>query len=120
MRFEPLILPSTPHPRIWKAVAKNFKNINRIFPTKQAYVAKIIDKAKEDKNIRRVIIFGSATLPRCNLWSDIDIYFECDEEPMRLPSIADNEQAFDKFTNFGISDDFQREILETGVVVYER
>lgn len=104
----------------WKAVAKPFLNINRIFPTKQKYIARMIDEAKKDANIKRIIIFGSTVLARCNLWSDIDIFFDCEKEPTSLPSIKDHEQAFDKFTNFGISNSFLEEIMKKGVVVYER
>lgn len=111
-------IPSTP--RLWNAVAKPFLNINRIFPTKQKYVARMVDEVKKDPNIKKVIVFGSAVLARCNLWSDIDIFFECEEEPIRLPSIKDSGQAFDKFTNFGISDEFLDEIIKKGVTVYER
>lgn len=106
--------------RLWKATAKPFMNINKIFPTKQKYVLRMVEEAKKDPNIQKIIIFGSSLLPRCNLWSDIDIYFECKEDPVRLPSIGDSVQAFDKFTNFGVSNDFLSEIKKTGVVVYER
>jgi len=66
------------------------------------------------------VVFGSALLARCNLWSDIDVYFECQSEPQRLPSIVSERQAFDKFSNFTVSETFRRTILQDGVVVYER
>jgi len=69
---------------------------------------------------RSVVVFGSALLARCNLWSDIDVYFECQSEPQRLPSIVSERQAFDKFSNFTVSEAFRRTILQDGVVVYER
>ena len=105
---------------MWKAVAKPFYNINRIFPTKQRYVAALLDECKKDPNIQRVVVFGSALLAGCNLWSDIDVYFECREEPRRLPSVLSDTQAFDKFSNFNVSEAFQRAILKDVVVVYER
>ena len=94
--------------------------INRIFPTKQKYVSALLDECRKDPNIRRVVVFGSALLARCNLWSDIDVYFECQSEPQRLPSIVSEKQAFDKFSNFTVSEAFRRTILQDGVVVYER
>ena len=47
-------------------------------------------------------------------------YFECQSEPQRLPSIVSERQAFDKFSNFTVSEAFRRTILQDGVVVYER
>ena len=105
---------------MWKAVANPFYNINRIFPTKQKYVSALLDECRKDPNIRRVVVFGSALLARCNLWSDIDVYFECQSEPQRLPAIVSERQAFDKFSNFTVSEAFRRTILQDGVVVYER
>ena len=92
---------------MWKAVANPFYNINRIFPTKQKYVSALLDECRKDPNIRRVVVFGSALLARCNLWQ-------------RLPSIVSERQAFDKFSNFTVSEAFRRTILQDGVVVYER
>ena len=72
------------------------------------------------QNIKRVIVFGSSTMARCNLWSDIDIYFEFDKEPFRYPCIKDPNEVFDKFNNFSLSQEFKDMIYEEGVIVYER
>ena len=106
---------------MWRAVAKPyFYNINKIFPTKQKYVSKLVEECKKDPNVKRVIIFGSAVLARCNLWSDIDVYFEFEKPPTNYPTIGEQKQVFDKFCNFGVSETFLDEITKKGVVVYER
>lgn len=104
----------------WLAVTKPFKNINRIFPTQQADIAKMIDVCKKIPNIRKIIIFGSSVTPLCNPWSDIDIYFETQEEMKRFPSIASHTAVFDKWDNYSVDDNLMDEINRTGVVVYER
>jgi len=71
---------------IWKAFAKPYKNINHIFPTKQKDVGEMVDVCKKDKNIQRIIVFGSSVTPLCNPWSDIDIYFEMKKPSPNFPS----------------------------------
>ena len=105
---------------MWKAVAKRFKNINYIFPTKQKYIAELVEKCKRDRNIKKLIVFGSAVTGRCNIWSDIDLYYEFDEEPKKYPFIDSNHQVFDNFSNFSVSEEFYKEICRKGVIVYER
>lgn len=104
----------------WLAVTKPFKNINHIFPTQQADVARMIDVCKEIPNIKKIIVFGSSVTPLCNPWSDIDIYFETQEEMPRFPSIASNTAVFDKWDNFSVDDELMDEINRKGVIVYER
>ena len=97
---------------LWKAFAKPYKNINRIFPTKQKDVGEMVKVCKKDDNIRKIIVFGSSVTPLCNPWSDIDIYFE-----MKTGSRA---AVFDRWDNFSVDDDLMHEIATKGVVVYER
>lgn len=105
---------------MWKAVADKFWNINLIFPTKQKDVSDLVKMCRQDKNIKRAIVFGSAVTPRCNVWSDIDVYFEFHKEPWKYPILGKATQAIDKFCNFSVSDEFRNEILSKGVVVYEQ
>lgn len=105
---------------MWLAVTKPFKNINLIFPTKQKDVRKMIEVCKKDKNIRKIIIFGSSTTSLCTPWSDIDIYFEFKKEPNSYPSTGSNNAVFDKWDNFTVDDRLLDEIKKTGVVVFER
>ena len=104
----------------WRAFAKPYQNITRIFPTQQADVGRMIDVCKDDANIQKIIIFGSSVTPLCNPWSDIDIYFEMKEPPQRYPSIGSHTAVFDKWDNFSVDENLKREIDEKGVVVYER
>ncbi len=103
-----------------QCIPHGFKNVNHIFPTQQADVKKMIDICKDDKNIKKIIIFGSSVTSRCNPWSDIDIYFEFKKEPNKYPSTASSTAIFDKWDNFNVNNELMREISKNGVVVYER
>ncbi len=111
---------STRRINMWKAVTEPFQNINFIFPTKQKAISKMVELCKKDSNIKTMIVFGSSTMARCNLWSDIDIYFEFEKEPYRYPCIKDKKTVFDKFNNFSLSEEFKKQILKEGVIVYEK
>ncbi len=104
----------------WRAFVKPFLNINKIFPTQQADIRKMIDVCKKIPNIKKIIIFGSSVTPRCNPWSDIDIYFETEKEMNKWPSIKSHTAVFDKWDNFTVSSELLKEILAKGVLVYER
>ena len=104
----------------WRAFAKPFLNINRIFPTQQEHVAKLIEVCKDIPNIKKIIIFGSSVTPLCNPWSDIDVYFETKTEMNKWPSIKSHTAIFDKWDNFTVDENLLKEIMQKGVLVYER
>lgn len=65
----------------WKCVTDvKFSNQQYIFPTQQEYVLHLVQGAKNDPNVKRIIIFGSSVTAQCNPWSDIDAYFEIEED----------------------------------------
>lgn len=105
---------------MWKIFCKPFKNVQKIFPTKQKYIAKMVEICKSDPNIKKVIIFGSTVTAGCNPWSDIDIYFEVKDKSKKLPGIKSHTQAFDKWSNFTVDQNLLNEIKKEGVIVYER
>lgn len=104
---------------MWKIVSDEFLNADRIFPTQQKDVKKLIDVCSRDSNIRKIIIFGSSVTSACNPWSDIDVYFELRHDK-KLPVIHNQEAVYDKWSNFTVDSVLLQEILKTGVVVYER
>ena len=103
---------------MWKVFSEPFKNAEKIFPTQQRDVYKIVKACKKDTNIQRVIIFGSSITPLCNPWSDIDVYADMLEDK-NFPSLGVYEVPVDKWTNFTVDDELYKEIKQ-GVVVYER
>jgi len=100
--------------------SKYFLNARRIFPTKQKYVADMVEVCKQDKNVKKAIVFGSSVTAACNPWSDIDIYFEHDEEQTNLPTYPSHTAIWDKWTNFSASSKMLNQIERNGVTVYER
>ena len=103
-----------------QCIPHGFKNVNRIFPTQQSDVKEMIEVCKEDRNVKKIIIFGSSVTSRCNPWSDIDIYFEFEKEPQKYPSTGSATAVFDKWDNFNVNNELLHEIRKNGVVVYER
>lgn len=96
----------------------SFDNVERIFPTQQRDVARIVDALRLNDNVKSITIFGSSVTSACNPWSDIDTYLELvRDERVQLPKL---ENPIDLWTNFEVDDRLRREIEETGVVVFER
>lgn len=103
---------------MWKVCSEPFMNANKIFPTQQRDVKKIIDACSQDSNITKIIIFGSSITSACNPWSDIDVYVEMKEDK-QWPRIDVHEVPLDKWTNFMVDDNLYKEI-KMGVTVYIR
>lgn len=106
---------------MWNICIPNpFMNAELIFPTKQVDVRDIINVVENDRNILKVIIFGSSVTSACNPWSDVDVYYEMLNESYR-PCIF-TESSIDGWTNFDIpkGEKLLDEIKEKGVLVYER
>lgn len=97
---------------------KPYMNNRRIFPTQQRDVQNLVESVKNDPNVKRLIIFGSSVTPLCNPWSDIDAYYEMEEDKPRPDYVCEN--AVDVWTSFTVDEDLLKEIKRKGVVVYER
>lgn len=109
-----------------------FKNVNRIHPLKQKMVAQIVDQAKKDQAVRRVIIFGSSTRYDCDITSDLDICIDwnqdCyDKEGVLKPFTKNMRQTISSVTrgNADVVDyayldgTVLKDSVEEGVIVYE-
>ena len=111
--------------------AGSFRSIRKVHPIKQAEVKAIVDVAKTDPNVKRIIIFGSSTRYDCDLSSDLDICIDwnqsCyDEEGVLMPFTKNMRQCISKTTkgnadviNYGYFNEDIRKAVEEGVVVYE-
>lgn len=120
----------------WKfnrVVNKNsFLSVNRIHPMKQKIVEEIVNAAKSDKNVKKIIIFGSSTRYDCDITSDLDICIDwmqdCyDEEGILKPFTRNMRKCISSVTK-GRADVVNYEYLDgtvvedavkQGVVVYE-
>ena len=51
----------------------SFDHVNKIHPIKQRAVKDIVDVARKDASVRKIIIFGSSTRYDCDITSDLDI-----------------------------------------------
>ena len=92
----------------------------------------IVFYAKQDENVNRIIVFGSATTNRCNPFSDLDICIDWklpshDEDGVFVPetrplmklisSITEGKAdvlAYDDVTN-----EMMKRQINEGVIVYE-
>lgn len=104
----------------WKCITEeHFDNQQYVFPTQQADVLRLVQGAKKDKNVRRIIVFGSSVTAQCNPWSDIDVYFE-EEDDIPHFSFKCLEASVDFWTNFTVDELLLAEIKEKGACVYSR
>ena len=107
---------------MWKNTLKDssFLNVKYIFPLKQKAVYEMIQTCKKEPNVEKLIIFGSSVTSACNPWSDIDAYFEIKEPMNNLPLEKYTNQDWDRWSNFSVDENLKKEIMKTGVVVYDR
>lgn len=100
-------------------ISDPFKNCEKIVPLEQKNVANLINFFKDDKNVLKIIVFGSSTRSDWkNHFSDLDFYLELNEE--KFYDLSSLNFKKDQRNNFMADENFKRKILEKGVVVYER
>lgn len=51
----------------------SFSHVNKIHPLKQKIVKELVDFARHDESVSRIIVFGSSTKYYCSPFSDLDI-----------------------------------------------
>lgn len=110
----------------------SFKNVNRIHPLKQNVVKDIVAVARDDQNVKKIIIFGSSTRYDCDITSDLDICVDwkedCyDAEGILMPFTRNMRKAISYITkgradvvNYGyLEGTVVENAVKEGVVVYE-
>lgn len=109
-----------------------FQNVNRIHPIKQRQVKDIVEAARDDQEVDRIIVFGSSTRYDCDMTSDLDICInwkrDCyDSEGVLKPFTGNMRRVISKVTQ-GRADVVNYDYLDStvlgdavkeGVVVYE-
>lgn len=98
----------------------SFPDANRIHPLMQGRVEKLIRGLEKDKNIRRVIVFGSALEFRCGSASDIDVYIEKYDADKKLAHLPELDCEIDIITNLQSDNKLYQKIEQTGLVLLER
>lgn len=78
----------------------------------------LINKLKKDKNINKIIVFGSSVTNSCHIDSDLDVYLELERNKKATINKIDYE--LDLWNNYTVSDELLEEINDKGVVVYEQ
>ena len=109
-----------------------FMSVNRIHPTKQKCVKEIVDAARKDDAVRKIIIFGSSIRYDCDFTSDLDICIDwnrdCyDEEGVLRPFTANMRKVISNATHGNadvinhayLGDTLLEESVKKGVTVYE-
>ena len=97
-----------------------FLNCDRVYPMAQKKVKKLLDvlNPKQNKNINRIILFGSSITDDFHIDSDIDIYVETEKEEKLINEYIPFE--FDLWTNFQTDESLEKEIRKKGITIYER
>lgn len=52
---------------------ESFQHVNKIHPLKQKLVRDIVQAARNDEAVKRIIVFGSSTRYDCDIASDLDL-----------------------------------------------
>ena len=112
--------------------AASFEHVNKIHPIKQRLVREIVEEARKDQAVRKIIIFGSSTRYDCDITSDLDICIDwkedCYDNNGVLKAFTHNMRKIVSDVTDGNSDVVNYEYLEgtlikdavmEGVVVYE-
>ena len=110
----------------------SFRNVNKIHPIKQAIVRDIVAAARNDKKVKRIIIFGSSTRYDCDVTSDLDICIDwqedCyDEDGVLMPFTRNMRETISSVTrgradvvNYSdLENTVVKDAVKEGVVVYE-
>ena len=102
------------------------KNIDLIDVSKREQVSACAEAAKENKDILKLIVFGSAAKNQCTDTSDLDLCVELKPNADRLAyhyTVANFGRICNHhydLLNFSIlNDKFKNEITQNGVIVYE-
>ncbi len=98
----------------------SFGNANRVHPLMQTRVDKLIQILSKDKNVRRIVLYGSSLEFRCNSNSDIDLYIEKDDKDKKLERIPDLDCEVDIITNLSVESRLYQEIDRKGLLLFER
>jgi predicted nucleotidyltransferase len=110
----------------------SFMNVNRVHPLKQKLVRNIVEEAKKENVVKRIIIFGSSIRYDCDITSDLDIcidwMMDCYDENGILLPFTQNMRKCISFETKGradvvnydyLEDTVLAEAVKEGVVVYE-
>lgn len=95
-----------------------FPNCEKVFPVQQRKVRELIDRYSVIPQVQRIILFGSSVTTHCNMWSDVDLYVDLSEDVRLLKRGFDFD--CDLWTTYTADENLKKEILRTGVIVYEK
>lgn len=109
-----------------------FSGVRQIHPLKQREVKEIVDTARTDEYVRRIVVFGSSIRYDCNETSDLDICIDwaqdCyDADGVLMPFTRNMRRAITAATkgkadvlNYAYLDGTSvKEAVQEGVLVYE-
>lgn len=109
----------------------SFKNVKKIHPLKQKMVKEIVEAARKDSYVSRIIVFGSATRYDCDITSDLDLCVDwtqpCrDSDGVYYPFTLPMRKVISKVTkghadvvNYELLDDtYLADVVKEGIEVY--
>lgn len=99
-------------------MAEPFLNCERVHPLQQKKVQIIISNLRQQKEVEKIIVFGSSVRRDCHVGSDVDIYVILRENVK--PAIGTLYFPYDLWTNYNVEPAMLEEINQKGVVVYVR
>lgn len=98
----------------------SFPNANRVHPLMQRRVQTMICELGKDQNVRKLILFGSSLEFRCSSTSDIDLYIEKLDLTKKLEHLPELDCETDIITNLPPDNKLYQQIVQTGLLLFER
>ncbi|MCC8046387.1 MAG: nucleotidyltransferase domain-containing protein [Clostridiales bacterium] len=93
---------------------------NRIHPLMQKRVDTLVRALIKDKNICRIVLFGSSLEFRCDSYSDIDLYIEKYDPDKKIEHFPDLDCSVDIVSNLAHTSRLYQEIDRTGLLLFDR
>ncbi len=91
-----------------KCINGNFLNCQFVYPIQQKKVEVLVNDARNNKNVKKIIIFGSSVSPRCHVGSDIDVFYQLEKD--ERPFTEEPTFRMDYWNNFTVDDRLMAEI----------
>lgn len=98
---------------------RKFVNQEYVYRPRQKKVAELLEDIISNPEVEFVILFGSSLTSECTVFSDIDVYVHL-EKPIKRIIHKIHDFEYDVWTNYNVESEMLEEILEKGVVIYEK
>ena len=108
---------------MWKFPVKegvDFVYCTHVHPLMQNRVQKILTELKKDRNVQKIVLFGSSLEFRCDSFSDLDLYLEKKDPGLSLENEPESDCVVDLVMDLDHASSLYQEIDRTGLLLFDR